>query len=341
MLPSSWLTAKVGVKSTLVIGLCFLGATSVAFGAASTVFLLDLARLGQGMGAALSLAGALGWLVSRASSLRRGELLGVAMAAGALGSVFGPAFGALATVTGISYVFAGIALMAFLLSAFAASLAGPAHDRRVAPSGVLSALRRADIRKVLWLLALPSLMFGVLGVVAPLQLAALGLSGAAIGFVLVFAAGIQTATTVGIGRWADRAGRAAPLRASLIASFLVCLAMPVSTLSVWALLICIVVACTAFGGFFPPAMALLADHADAAAFSYGLLFSLMNLGWAPAQFCGSIGGGVLAGAFGYSIPYLLLAVACLLTLVTQRRWLNDSQHVTIPSGFASSHLKSP
>ena len=56
-LPSGWLAARFGVKPTVLTGLGLLAGSSLAFGLAHDVVVLDLARFAQGVGGALLLGG--------------------------------------------------------------------------------------------------------------------------------------------------------------------------------------------------------------------------------------------------------------------------------------------
>src|SRR5215210_2645072 len=78
-LPAGWLASRVGVKPTLRVGLSVLALTSVAFGFANDVVLLDLARFVQGLGGACSWAAGMAWLVGASPPSRRGELIGACL----------------------------------------------------------------------------------------------------------------------------------------------------------------------------------------------------------------------------------------------------------------------
>ena len=71
-LPGGWLAARAGVRPTALLGLGVMSASSVAFAFADSVVVLDAARFVQGVGGAMSWAGALGWLIGEAPSHRRG-----------------------------------------------------------------------------------------------------------------------------------------------------------------------------------------------------------------------------------------------------------------------------
>ncbi len=105
--PGGLVASRLGVKTTMLSGLGVLAALSVVFGFATSFWLLDLARFGQGIGAAFSWTGALAWLVDEAPRERRGELIGLATAAAAAGALLGPAVGAAATLVGARPAFGG------------------------------------------------------------------------------------------------------------------------------------------------------------------------------------------------------------------------------------------
>jgi MFS family permease len=312
-LPGGLLASRLGVKATLIGGLCLLATLSVVFGFAGSIWLLCLARLGQGVGAALAWTGALAWLVTEAPRERRGELLGLAIAAAAGGALLGPAVGAAATVVGTRSTFAAAGVLAAALAVWAVRMPDPGRGGGQSLRLLFPAVRRPGFATGLWLLALPSLMLGVLGVLAPLRFGDLGLSGAGIGAVFLLAAALEAAASLVGGRWADQRGRAAPLRASLAASGVACMLLPLGT-TIWSQAMLVVFAATAFAAFFAPAMALLADQTERAGLEQAFGFALLNAAWAPGHLIGSVAGGALAGAAGDTAPYLALAGLCAVTL---------------------------
>ena len=94
------------MKPTLISGLGLLGITSLGFGFADNIVLLDTARFVQGVGGALMWAAGMTWLVSAAPPERRGELIGSALAAAIIGVLLGPVLGGAATLVGTEPVFA-------------------------------------------------------------------------------------------------------------------------------------------------------------------------------------------------------------------------------------------
>src|SRR5262245_63212471 len=107
-LPGGWMAARVGVKPTVLLGLCLLVTSSIAFAFADSIVVLDVARFVQGLGGAASWAGSFAWLIGAAPRERRGELIGTALAAAVAGALFGPVLGALADAVGQEAVFGGV-----------------------------------------------------------------------------------------------------------------------------------------------------------------------------------------------------------------------------------------
>jgi DHA1 family tetracycline resistance protein-like MFS transporter len=71
----------------------------------------------------------------------------------------------------------------------------------------------------------------------------------------------------------------------------------------------------AYGAFYTPGMALISDGAEQRRIAPGLAFGVMNGAWAAGNVVGPAVGGALAEAAGDALPYLLLALVCLLTLL--------------------------
>jgi MFS family permease len=312
-LPAGMLAARAGVKATMLGGLGLLGGLSVVFAFADSIWVLDFARLGQGVGAAMSWTGALAWLVTEAPRERRGELIGIATAAAASGALLGPAVGAAASVVGTRPAFGAVAVLALALGACCLLVSGPQRGATQPLRSLLPAIRRPGTATGLWLMALPSLAFGVLDVLAPLRLGHLGLAGPAIGAIFLGGAALQAAASVVVGRWGDRSGRRAPLRASLIAAAAVSLAIPFAT-NVASLAFLLIIAATAYGAFYAPAMALLADEAEGAGLDQALGLALLNVAWSPGQLVGATGSGALANTVGDAVPYFIVALLSMLTL---------------------------
>jgi MFS family permease len=312
-IPSGVLASRIGVKRTLLAGLFLLAATTVLFGLADRVWLLDVARLIQGTGSACAWTAGFTWLVGAAPAERRGEVIGTALGVAIAGALFGPVLGAIAAVTGTAPAFGAVGALAVSLAGWAAATAPPASRARQPISMLANAVRDRTIVSGLWLIVLPALLFGTLGVLAPLDLSRLGFGSPAIGAVFLISAAGEAALAPLLGRLSDRRGRLVPLRIGLCASTIMAIALP------WAderflLAGLVILAGNAFGTFWAPAMAWLTDGAERRGLEAAYAFALVNLAWAPGQAAGAAAGGAIAGATSDAVPYLALASFCVSTL---------------------------
>jgi MFS family permease len=317
-LPGGIAAARIGVKPVVLAGLAGMGVTTLTFGVADTFWLLLVARFLQGLSSAFSWTASFSWLAAGAPPDRRGELLGAAVGAAIFGALFGPVLGGIAAETSPELAFGSVAVLATALGIWAwrtpAFTPGEPQPLRM----LLDALAHSGVVRAAWFVALPALLFGVLGVLAPLRLDDLGWGALAIGAVFLTAAGLEGLASPVLGRISDRRGRMAPLRAGLLASAIVSASLPWVG-AAWLLAAFVVAAGLAFGTFWAPAMALLADSAEAVGLDYAYGFALVNIAWAPGAFSGAAIGGALADATADAVPYLALSAACLLTLVRMSR----------------------
>jgi MFS family permease len=320
-LPSGLLAVRVGVKPTVLSGLAVIVVTSVTFGFADGAWVLYAARFGQGVGSAFAWTGGLAWLIAAAPRERRGELIGIAMGAAIAGALLGPVLGGAASLAGPEPAFAAVAAVGVALGAWA--WATPAFRPAEEPQP-LRALRSAPrVREVVsgfWLVSLAAFLLGVIAVVAPLRLDDLGWGAVGISAAFLVSAGIEAALSPFIGRWSDRYGRLAPVRAGLVAAIGVSVVLPWID-SRWPYLLLVVAAGVAYGVNWVPGTALLSDGAEKAGLDQGFGFALLNVAWAPANVVGAALGGTLAQVAGDAAAYLVAAALCLLTLATAQRTL--------------------
>ena len=311
-IPCGAMAARFGPKRLVLLGLVLMGTSSVVFGWAQDIALLDAARFVQGIGGACSWAGALAWLLEEAPSERRGELLGTALGAGIAGALLGPAVGGLAEATSPELVFSSVVVVAGALAAW--TLTTPqAHVARGRGLGaVAGALRRPEVLRAMWLVTLPALAFGVLNDVGSLRLDHLGAGTAAIAGTFLVAAGAEALMSPLVGRISDRRGRLWPVRGGLVASSVVLAGLTLLGSAV-GLALGIVLLGAALGAFWAPAMAMLADAAERSGLNQGFAFALVNVAWATGVVTGSATSGALAQASSDAVPFLVVSVLCAAT----------------------------
>lgn len=268
------------------------------------------------MGSAFTWAGAFTWLMNSAPQGQRGALIGRAMSAAVFGELLGPVLGVGASALGRATVFSGLAGLAVLLAALTVQIeaASPMERVEVTLRSALGVRRFAD---GLILLAIASMLFGLLSVLAPLHLAAAGWGAAAIGATWLVGAALEASKSPLIGRLSDRKGAMSPARLALAASVPTSLALATEAIPfIYAPLI--VLAGLSYGALFTPSFALVSEGAESAGLAQGMAFGLMNAAWATGAMIGPAAAGAIAGAAGDSLPFVLAAVGCVLALIFMR-----------------------
>ena len=317
-LPLVFFVARAGVRVSVVCGLAMLGLMSVAFGLASTYDLLVASRLLQGVAGALCWSSALGWLVESLPRARRGEVIGVAMGVSSAGLLLGPVFGGLAAFVGRDVAFAAIGVVGMPLAVAVAVRRDTAVTaERPSLTEITAAHATRDVLVGQGMLLLPGLLVGVLGVLGPLQLyrAGIGSSGIATTFLVAAATGVLLRPFV--GRWSDRRGRVAPIRACLIFAAPLTFAMPFVG-NRWILAAVVVVAFALYETLWGPAIAFLADCYERTGIQQGSGFALMNIASGVGMVVGAAAGGFAARMLGDRVVYSAVAAASVGVFVALR-----------------------
>jgi MFS family permease len=312
-LPGGWLATRIGVKPTVLVGLGLMSVSSLVFGLADSVVVLDGARFLQGVGGAASWAGGLAWLVASGPAERRGELIGTAFGAAVGGALLGPVLGAAARGAGPEPVFAGVAVLGVALMAWTASESAAAAERS-AHTGLLPALRRRLVLAGLAMIVLVGLFFGVVEVLVPLRLDDLGASGPAIGGVFLASAAIQAVTSPVIGRYSDRRGPERPILFALACAVGLAIALPAAGTAALVAALAIGAGPTV-GALWGPGMSMLSAGAEDAGLDQAYAFALVNLAWAAAQTFGAGVGGAVAEATTDATAYAIVAAVMAAALV--------------------------
>jgi MFS family permease len=150
-----------------------------------------------------------------------------------------------------------------------------------------------------------------------LRLNALGASAAVIAGAFLGAAGLEAVLALLVGRLADKRGRLAPVKLSLVAAIAVSVLLPLLRPD-GVLVALVVVGLPAYGTLFVPSSAMIADAADRLKLHQGLGFGLANLAWASGQAVAAASSGAIAQATADAVPYMLLAGLFVATFLATR-----------------------
>jgi len=333
-LPGGAAAARLGARRAVLVGLTLMGISSLGFAFAHGFASLLAARFLQGCASGFTWAGAFAWLLAAAPRERRGQLIGTALGAAVFGALFGPIVGAVAALVGRAAVFTALAGLAVVLAVWTLQIESIPPDR---PS--LSAMARAlrDNRFIggLALMALPSLLWGVLSTLAPLHLAAAGWGAVAIGGAWLLGAALETALSPLAGRMIDRRGILVPVQASLAAGAVLSVGLALTPRPLVYVPV-LILAGGAYGVLFTPAFALIAEGAERSGLAQGMAFGLMNAAWATGALIGPAAGGAVAAATGDVVPFLVSAGFCAAALAVVRRARHRTLAHVAPSDSAAA-----
>jgi MFS family permease len=312
-LPAGLLAAHAGPRRTVIGGLLLLGVASVAFGFAHEFLLLDLARFTQGAAGALIWSGALTWLVTTAPPERRGSVIGTALGTAVAGALFGPALGALAAEVGTELIFSAVLGVAIVLAFVASRLPEAEAPEHQDPREVVETIFSRPILLATAFVAIPSVMFGAVEVLVPLQIADLGGGHALIAAGFIAGAALEAVLAPIAGRYSDRAGRRMPFMVGLsicaVAMAAVAIGQTMGIVMTGLIL-------TSLGGgiCFTPALTMLSEMAESSHLHQGFAAGLSNMAWAAGQVVGGLAGGGAASVAGNAVPSLAIIVLLLGTV---------------------------
>jgi MFS family permease len=311
-LPGGYVASRIGPRRTAIAGLLVLGCSSLVFGLAKTIWLLDAARFTQGIAGALIWSGALTWLIVSAPEDKRGSVIGAALGTAVAGALLGPALGAVAGAVGTGPVFGSVLVITAALAWAASRLAETHVVERQPLREVVATLLSRPVAEAGLFVAAPSVMFGAIEVLVPLRIDALGGGHGVIAAGFIAGAGLEAVLAPFAGRISDRVGRRAPyvIGMAICAAAMVAVAL-VQTLG--AILAALILTSLGSGLCFAPALTLVSDEAEASGLHQGYAAGLSNMAWASGQVIGGVGGGVLANATGNAAPSIAIAVLLVAT----------------------------
>ena len=316
-IPGGAAAARLGARRAVLVGLALMCLSSLGFAFAHGFGPLLAARFLQGCGSGFTWAGAFAWLLAAAPRDRRGELIGTALGAAVFGALFGPVIGAAAALLGRGAVFTAIAGLSIVLAVWTLRLE-PIPPDVPSVSAMRRALRERRFVAGLGLMALPSLLWGVLSTLAPLQLNAFGWGAVAIGAVWLVGALFETVLSPIAGRVVDRRGILLPVQWSLVAAAAVSVGLAFTPRPLLYVPL-LIAASGAYGVLFTPAFALIAEGAERSGLAQGMAFGLMNAAWALGALVGPAAGGAVAAVTGDVVPFLVAAGLCAGALAAVQR----------------------
>jgi MFS family permease len=312
-LPAGLLAARIGPRRTVLGGLLLLGVSSLAFGFAHEFLLLDAARFAQGGAGALIWSGALTWLISVSPPERRGSVIGTVLGTAVAGALLGPALGALAAEIGTERVFSAVLGVAIVLAFFASRLPEAEAPERQDLREVAETILSKPILIATAFVAIPSVMFGAVEVLVPLQIADLGGGHTLIAGGFIAGAALEAVLAPVAGRYSDRVSRRIPFMVGLsicaVAMAAVALGQTIGVVMTGLIL-------TSLGGgiCFTPALTMLSEMAESSRLHQGFAAGLSNMAWAAGQVVGGLAGGGAASVAGNAAPSLAIIALLLATV---------------------------
>lgn len=313
-LPAGFVASRMGPRRTVIAGLLLLGCSSVVFGFAEQIVLLDAARFVQGIAGALIWSGALTWLITAAPEEKRGSIIGTVLGTAIAGALLGPALGAAAGAIGTELVFSSVLVVTALLALAASRLPEKRAPERQTLGEVVQTLVSRPVLEAATFVAVPSIMFGAIEVLVPLQIDDLGGGHGLIAAGFISGAALEAVLAPMAGRISDRVGRRLPYVSGLAICALAMVAFAtVTTLA--GVLGALILSSLGAGLCFAPALTLISDTAESTNLHQGFAAGLSNMAWASGQVVGGIGGGVVASLTGNAEPSLTIALLLALTVV--------------------------
>ncbi len=312
-LPAGFIASRAGPRRTVIWGLLLLGVSSLIFGLVDEIVLLDSARFTQGVAGALIWAGALTWLITSAPEENRGKVIGTALGTAVAGALLGPVLGALAASIGTEWVFGSVLVVAFALAYFASRLPESRVPERQSSREVVATLLSRPIRDGVAFVAVPSVMFGAIEVLVPLEIDSLGGGHGVIAAGFITGAALEAVLAPLAGRLSDRVGRRLPYVTGLTICAVAMIAFAVVQ-TLGGVLAALIVTSLGAGLCFAPALTLLSDIAESTSLHQGFAAGLSNMAWASGQVIGGIGGGVVASVTGNALPSIVIAALLLVTV---------------------------
>jgi multidrug resistance protein len=315
-LPFGVLSDKVGRRPFLVFGMLAMAGAFVLYAYSTTYLTLFLSRFLDGVTAAANWSVGLAIIADVYPEGKRGESMGVVMAAMGAGAIAGPALGGILN-DWLGYKSPFLLVAAICVAGGALALINrELRELKPRPGEAgywkmtRSVLDNPNVILTLVVVMMGTVSLGVLEPLFPVYLErTLGLGSTAIG--LLFALTVLTYTAVSplIGKLSDRQGKRGLMVLGLITTAVVA---PALTFSANLMVIAVLFgACGITIAFFEtPTLPLIADLLSGSKEGevFGTAFGLFNMAWAVGYILGPAAGGFLAQKHGLPTAMIILSV---------------------------------
>jgi len=321
-IPAGWVADRIGARRLTLIaaGVFVLVAPSIAL--ADTFALLLVVRVVQGACSAVVWSAGLAWLSSAVGPEHRPRSLSIANTAAGFATVGGPLLGGpIVSAIGIGPSFVGLGCLLALFVVW--GIVEPGGESGVVArgdrSGPFSSLRKAvapGLLQVSFLsIGFVALMMAAIQLVAPLHLAALGLSSSAIGWFFTVGSALSVCSLLVVARLGARLNYLLVLIAlpSICGACVLLLLIPLGPIGYGTVLV-VVLALAA--PIFTIAYTVCADGAQQAGVGEGGAFGMLNAIWAIGSVVAPVVAGVLTQ---HGVAWIIYGFVGLLSFVVS--WL--------------------
>ena len=310
-IPAMMLVARRGVRATTIVGLGLLVVATLVFAWSASPWLLDAARLTQGIGGGVAWAGALAWLTNASPAGRRASVIGGAVGAALIGMVIGPSIGSAASVAGRGLVFSVIAVVMGLLALVAPRGPVAAGLEQDSFGALFALLRNRNAVLGIALLGVIGVVNGTMATLVPLLVTLHRGASATIAAIFVTSYLLAAGWNVLLGRLADRIGRLIPVIGGFIVAAALLPVLP-AVGGLFPLAVAAVIAGSAASGLWSPTAAIVADGALPGPTGQAVAVATMNAAWAAGGAVGAVGVAGIADASGLGLPFALVGGLCAL-----------------------------
>jgi len=299
-------------RATVLSGLLVLCAGTGVIAWAGNSLEIELARAAQGFGDALACTGGLTSVFGDAPASRRSEALGRVNTLAILGSFLGPVLALVAGEFGTRWAFSVGAVALALLAAtsvWVPTSSGTGESAATLVKSVLDALGDPSTIP----LAVQATLGGLLATLGSLRLAHAGWSSAAVALSFLCGAAAGGLCYTKVGRRCDLLGSRSVTTELLLASALGIVAFALAG-DRWVLALLLSVDAALFSLLAIPTISALFRLPEEGGRPHGSASALALAVWAIFNVAGALGATSLAAVLGTSVPFLLAAGLCVLTV---------------------------